>query len=313
MAEKPPLGVEERDILDIFPDHPLGRGNANGGRPGFLRVVLAVCILIAVAGGVVYLVFFSGGGGEGENGPLPVIRADDRAYKGQPKQPGGMEVPNQDKLVYDRIRPQDTTPQVERLLPKAESPAEPPAAPKPAETLKPAEPPPPAATVVVPPVETAPAAPVASEPPTVPTRTTPQALTPPAPTPLPAPPVSPAANKPAPLTDVPKAKEPPKPATKEPAPAKAAKAAPTPAAGGAFRIQVGALRERDEAERELARIQKSNSDLLGNLTPEIVTVEVDGKGTFYRMRLGSFASDPAARALCEQLAGRKVGCIVARN
>src|SRR5262249_28059936 len=41
-----------------------------------------------------------GGGGE-----VPLIRADERPTKVKPDKPGGMEIPDRDKLIYTQKRP----------------------------------------------------------------------------------------------------------------------------------------------------------------------------------------------------------------
>ena len=54
---------------------------------------------------------------------LPVIRRPQTAIKVQPAEPGGMEILNQDKSVYDIIEKKDNTaPRVENLLPPPEEP-----------------------------------------------------------------------------------------------------------------------------------------------------------------------------------------------
>ncbi|MBE6452531.1 MAG: hypothetical protein E7012_03465 [Alphaproteobacteria bacterium] len=58
-----------------------------------------------------------------QDAELPVIRRPQTAVKVQPADPGGMEILNQDKSVYDIIEKKDTsTPKVEKLLPAPEEP-----------------------------------------------------------------------------------------------------------------------------------------------------------------------------------------------
>ena len=57
------------------------------------------------------------------NVELPVIRRPQTAVKVQPTEPGGMEILNQDKSVYDIIEKKDNNaPLVENLLPPPEEP-----------------------------------------------------------------------------------------------------------------------------------------------------------------------------------------------
>lgn len=79
------------------------------------------------------------------NVELPVIRRPQTAVKVQPTEPGGMEILNQDKSVYDIIEKKDNNaPLVENLLPPPEEPQLPVIAaqpqPAPAPTPAPAEP-----------------------------------------------------------------------------------------------------------------------------------------------------------------------------
>jgi len=53
---------------------------------------------------------------------VPVIRAEITPVKIKPADPGGMEVPDRDKLVYDRLNGEGAGTNVERLLPPPETP-----------------------------------------------------------------------------------------------------------------------------------------------------------------------------------------------
>ena len=57
---------------------------------------------------------------------------------------------------------------------------------------------------------------------------------------------------------------------------------------GAFTLQLGASQNRDDAERMVSRLREKG------YAPYIVTAEVPGKGTFYRVRMGSFPTREAA-------------------
>jgi len=59
-------------------------------------------------------------------------------------------------------------------------------------------------------------------------------------------------------------------------------------ATGAFTLQLGASLNRDDAERQAARLREKG------YAPYIVTAEVPGKGTWYRVRMGSFPTKDAA-------------------
>jgi len=58
--------------------------------------------------------------------------------------------------------------------------------------------------------------------------------------------------------------------------------------GGAFTLQLSAFQDRQEADRFAARLRDRG------YAPYILSAEVPGKGTWYRVRMGSFASKDAA-------------------
>ena len=58
--------------------------------------------------------------------------------------------------------------------------------------------------------------------------------------------------------------------------------------GGAFTLQLSAFQNRPEADRFAAKLRDRG------YAPFIVSAEVPGKGTWYRVRMGSFASKEAA-------------------
>ena len=266
------------DVPEILAFEPVER-QRRGGRRG----VVAALVLIPV---------FLGGGGWAawhylgdlfvieDAYDVPLVRADPGPVKVRPENPGGMQVPDQDKLVYDRMRGDEKPPQVESLLPRPETPLPPP-------TAKP----PPAATA--PPATTA----VPVEPP--PTAEKSNTAPPPAPKAAPA----------GPSTEEVLAAKPPQPAPAPPPP----KAVPKPATGGEFRVQLAAVRSPEQARGEWERLRRRNGDLLGKLRLFITKTDLGPvKGIYFRLRAGPLASEVKAKALCASLAERKVSCLVIR-
>ena len=295
------------DEDDTF-ERPSGGGSTRGvgpssiayesrKRPGRRRLITSLVVLVALGGfvGIVWHAYNQGKAG-GSDAVVPLLKAEDSPTKVRPDQPGGMDVPNQDKLIYDRLAPggQIATPQIERLLPPAEAPVARPAAP-----IAPV--PAPAPTAQAPAPAAAPsnnqadlqAPPLGERQVTV------------APTPQPPIPVAP----PAPSQAVPPAQAPTALAPR-PAPTQQAAVAPSaPIPSGAARIQLGAVRSADAAQKEWVRVQTANRDLLGGLTMNVVTADLGERGVYYRIQAG-----PAADAtdLCNKLKARNVGCIVVR-
>lgn len=86
-------------------------------------VILAILALIVVFSGVVFLAYKQGLK-QGASGNPPVIRADGSPSKVAPTNPGGIEIPHQDRAVYDRLSGsgESTQSDTEHLLPKPEEP-----------------------------------------------------------------------------------------------------------------------------------------------------------------------------------------------
>ena len=300
-----------------------------------LKLFLVLVVLGAGAGA---WNFFDGGllqrfgGGDGD---VPVIRAQTGPVKVRPENPGGLKIPDRDKLVYDRMQKsagvdgQDKGRGPERLLPPPEQPLPRPSSKKTAEK-----------SLVEKPVEKAPTLKPGPKPaPT--TKTKPVAKVPtvkdvktakrPAPPPPPlAPPSSPSSSgqafktAPAPKAETPKAPKQaaPKPqpvvTAPTPAPVKSVAATPSPAPAPAqvsrekaYLIQLAAARSSQGARTEWERLKTKHGDLLGNLGLTVTKADLGpGKGIFYRLRAGPLVSENSARALCQQLAQRKVGCLI---
>ncbi|WPZ32973.1 SPOR domain-containing protein [Thalassobaculum sp. OXR-137] len=294
---------------------------------------LATFALTAFAGVVWYA--YDRGLHAGSEATAPLIQADPSPIKVRPEQPGGLDVPNQDKLVYGALRPgQGEDSSVERLLPPPEKPAEPPApepaaapAPQPgaaaSETASGTDAPPPAdgnaasTTVPIPP-RTPQSAPSTVQEGSGQT-TTPGTLQP-VPAPQPQAGDIPPAKAPEPATtetQVAAAVPPPAPEPKpEPKPEPEAKPtpapAPKPAASGNFRVQLGAFRDEAAARSEWNRLTKRYPTVLGGLELRIQSVDLGaGKGVFHRIQ-GGMLSEAAAEKACASLKAQNQACLLVR-
>ncbi len=255
----------------------------------------------------------------GGQGGIPLIKADPGPVKVRPENPGGLRVPDRDKLVYDRMQGKSAGPGeaggtsggAERLLPPPEQPL-----PKPGPKKEVAKETP--KTKPVPEVPTVKDVAAAKRPAPPPPPQAPQAsstsaaketkapapepkaekLTPPAETRKPAPKPEPkqaAAPKPAP-------KAAPKPETSAPAPIPS---------GRTYLVQLAAARSPQGARSEWERLRKKHLDLLGDLGLKVTKADLGAKkGVFYRLRAGPLADEKAARQLCRQLTQRQVGCLI---
>ena len=286
MAKRPQQEEFDRDILDIIPERYDADEDAYDSHSGSrLRTIVTVMVALIAVGIIVAIGWRMMGTRHMGPATSQVIKADDHAVKVRPDDRGGMQVPNQDKLVYGRMENEggDAT-KTERLLAPPEEPQSPP---RPGSVMPPPAPMP---IAVAPPPVPVPV-PVQAEPPPV-------AHQPPAHL---APPPSPAPKM---------ALEPPAPQVAAIAPAPAPAVHKTVAeSGGSYLVQLGAVRSADAADKEWSRIQHGNAELLSGLKPDIVQVNIPDKGTFWRIRAGSL-SEQGARQLCQQLASRNQGCIL---
>lgn len=294
MNTQPDSDLYEDDIPDaseLLDFELIAKSQPDKGQGLWLWVVL---VLILAGGGFAGWLFLQGDGEEVANtGGVPLILAPKINLKEKPTDPGGMNVPDRDKLVYDRMAgdPGQLGDGVERLLPPPETPLEPP------ESLNA-----PAAAVVepAPPIVPAPQALVPKALKPVPVEPAVVAPTPPpppapvvAPTPAPAPVVAPA----------PKVQVAPKVAA-------APKAKGT--AGQGYMVQLSAVRTEQAAKSEWSRLAKKHPDILGGLDSVILRADLGTKGIFYRVRGGWFKTRAEAKAVCTKLARRNVGCIIAK-
>ena len=119
----------------------------------------------------------------------------------------------------------------------------------------------------------------------------------------------------------------PAPAAAAPAaaPAPVAKPAPSPApkayvppsvptsasSAGNFRVQLVSLKSRDAALKAWADALKKNKALLADYDYEIIEAAIPGKGTYYRLRVKSFATRDDASKLCSALKAGGQDCIIA--
>jgi SPOR domain len=112
-----------------------------------LSTTLAVLVMLMFGGGLWFAYVYgtrhtvSGA----TNGDVPLIHADERPTKIKPERPGGMEIPDRDKLIYNPARKV-----VEHLLPAPEKPMPRPAPPPPAPLPQPEASRPPAGSTMPP-------------------------------------------------------------------------------------------------------------------------------------------------------------------
>ncbi len=338
MTPNPEDRLGGTDGLDFEPVQTRPQPKRHWGR----WVSFAVVVIVGAGGGWYYF---------GDQLPMmeqeksvPVIRADITPVKIKPADPGGMDVPDRDKLVYDRLKGEAAGTNVERLLPppetpipipesqlqgassetdtalsepSSETPPAPPSEPMVPETASAEQFAEPMAAAVEPSAQPDENAPVPLEPssaiesaqePATPDTAAPVAPPPPAPVePVEAAPVTPTPPEPV---------QPATPTTQTAAETisqSQSAASATTAQTKEYRIQLAALRTHERTETEWKRQKKAHPDILGGLELYVVRVDLGGdQGVFFRLRAGPLKDAESAKTLCAELSKRNVGCLVIR-
>ncbi len=289
----PPSGADARPRLDPTgppPEQaPLASGNTVGRRWG-IPALIAWVTLSAFAGALWFA--YEQGVRKGMETGFPLVRADDGPVKIRPDDPGGLEVPHQDKRIYERMAGDEAAVEDEaRLRPEPERPVD-------REILI-------ASSVTGGSVAGGSIAggSVAEGDAAGTTVGTTAAPVPPPPVPPPPVPPEETKRKPAPQASV---APPPRQAVASQA------VASGPANRSRLRIQLGSYRSAAEAERAWKRLSAREELLLGDLDPLVARADLGDRGIFHRLQAGPFESVKAAQAACARLKQRKLGCLVVR-
>lgn len=258
----------------------------------------SVIAAVLVFSGIVSYAYKQGSQ-SGANATTPIIEANADSIKQKPENPGGMEVPFQDAVVFDQLQKTPdgaATEKVENLLAPPEQPASTTAATtteaKTADATTPVQ-----EEAPVTEEQTAPLPAATSSTETIMVKTD----------------EKPATAKTETIKDVvAKTAE-----TKTEEVKKMAETAPastTPATkiqSGTYRIQMGAFRDEAAARAAWSKFQKEFSAQLANVTPDFPRADLP-KGTFYRVQ-GINLSKASADELCRHLNSARSGsCMVVK-
>lgn len=292
--------------------------DADNAQKGFMWIKvqsIAIGIVIAVlVASLVGVFFFSGEDEDMDSAPI-VVEESQRPVKVRPADRGGMAIPDQDKTIYKRMRTNKIDAQVEHLSVEDETPVVPQVPTKVGEILgKPRVMPETAEQMeleVLSLQSKAVVAPAVIEP-EVDTEAPVKAV-------ASVPAVKNAVTKaPAPVTQ--KASQSAKnvaqsaKATTPAATTKAKEASNAKATNAKelWRVQLISLPSKAGAEKAWPKILKAHSSLLSGLPHDVVAVQIKGKGTFYRLRVGAFAQKSNAQNLCNKLKARKQDCTLTK-
>jgi len=285
----------EDDYLDD--DFYDGDDEPRFSRKKWIGGILALLIIGGFGIGIWYA--YDQGVKKGVQLAPPIISADTSPVKIKPDDPGGMDIPNQDKQVFNVLQSGDAPEKVEKLMPPPEDSIKDEAAEQAQDsamtTAEKAADESKLETLIEKATKDAPAADAAA---------------------------SQAADKAAggesasnaiKLPEVVVQKVEAKPVEEKtevaaaPAPAKVEE----PKTGGPFyRVQVGSFRSPDAAEKQWSTLSSKYKSLLSGLTYRVQDVAVKDKGTYYRLQLGAYDSRDGANKLCSDLKAQKQDCLV---
>ena len=243
-----------------------------------IGIGLLIGVLIALLASV--LLF---GSQEDEFEEPIVVEESKRPVKVRPTNPGGMEIPDQDKTIYNRMRSEKLDTTVERLVVVDEVPVRPQVPTKEGEILGTPQMPSKDMELEVLAVQQ-------------------KALSVSTPK---AEPVKTSQTEEKKQTAVSKEKPAQKASVKQ-----ASKAEKMSA--NEWHVQLISLPSKNSAEKAWPKILKAHSALLSGLPYDIAEVQIKGKGTFYRLRVGSFKNKKDAQGLCTKLKNRKQDCTLTK-
>ncbi len=84
-------------------------------------------------------------------------------------------------------------------------------------------------------------------------------------------------------------------------------------AGGKYKLHIAALRSRAEAETLAQQLASKHGGDLAQRAPMVDEAVIGSMGTFYRVRVGSYANSDEPRGVCNKLRTSGFDCLVVTN
>ena len=82
---------------------------------------------------------------------------------------------------------------------------------------------------------------------------------------------------------------------------------------GKYRIQLASMKSEKDAAREWLRLKAKYKSTIGGISHSLEKRNLGNKGTYYCIHAGAFKSYGAAHNVCKQLIAKKQNCIVLEN
>jgi cell division protein FtsN len=263
-------------------------------------LLIAAVVALVMFGAVVW-VAYSNGVSDGGANRIPRVAANEDPYRVRPEDPGGVETPDTQYDVYDRLPGGEEASEDVSVRPAPEQPID---DSRPAVSIETVDADQTDAETADVPTEASPD--ITPRP--APAR--PQDRTPPASTPSA---TQPAETQPEPAPAEPAAETPTASTTPATTPA-TIPAAPAGVVGvdvaGAWVVQIASFRTAADAEAAWLAFRTRYSDISTGLAPDVASAEIEGRGTYHRLRIAAFTTRDAANAFCATLQSRGQDCLV---
>ncbi|RKR00116.1 SPOR domain-containing protein [Maricaulis maris] len=82
---------------------------------------------------------------------------------------------------------------------------------------------------------------------------------------------------------------------------------------GSWVVQIASFRTEADAEAAWVAFRTRFSDISAGMAPDVASVEIEGRGTYHRLRIAAFGERGDAVSFCTTLQSRGQDCLVARR
>ncbi|WP_323762814.1 SPOR domain-containing protein [Maricaulis sp.] len=82
---------------------------------------------------------------------------------------------------------------------------------------------------------------------------------------------------------------------------------------GSWVVQIASFRTEADAEAAWVAFRTRFADISAGMAPDVASVEIEGRGTYHRLRIAAFSDRGDAVSFCSRLQTRGQDCLVARR
>ena len=80
-----------------------------------------------------------------------------------------------------------------------------------------------------------------------------------------------------------------------------------------YRVQIASSRSEKNVKQYWLQIKTKYPKTFQNLKVFVVRARIEGKGTYFRLQLGSLNNSQSARELCQKIRNTKAGCFIVKS